>query len=115
GETWIPEVYRQAVSEAHSDPVNDPDLRDVRLEEGEPLSFVAIVEVKPAISLGEVRGVEVTRKVVPITDADVDEALERMREQYAEYRAVERPANPGDLVIVDCTVTPEGREPMVQR
>ncbi|PYM19224.1 MAG: trigger factor [Candidatus Rokuibacteriota bacterium] len=114
-EHLIPDVYRQAVSEAHIDPVNDPDLRDVRLEEGEPLSFVAIVEVKPAIPLGDVRGVEVTRKVVPISDADVDEALERMREQYAEFRAVERPANPGDLVIVDATLTPEGREPVVER
>src|SRR5262245_66691511 len=54
-EHLIPDLYRQAVTEARIDPVNDPDLRDVRLEEGEPLSFVAIVEVKPAIALGDVR------------------------------------------------------------
>ena len=53
----IPSVYRQAVSEARLDPVNEPDLQDVRLEEGAPLSFVAVVEVKPTIEVGEVKGV----------------------------------------------------------
>ena len=113
-EHLIPDVYRQAVSEARIDPVNEPDLREVKLEEGEPLSFVAIVEVKPTITLGEVRGAEVEHAPVAITDQDVDEALERMREQYAEFRSVERAANPGDLVIIDYTLTPEGQEPTTQ-
>lgn len=114
-EHLIPDVYRQAVSEARIDPVNDPDLKDVRLEEGEALSFVAIVEVKPTITLGEVRGAEVTHAPVPITDADIDETLGRMREQHAEFRSVERAANPGDLVIIDYTIAPEGRAPTVER
>src|SRR5207245_6696819 len=50
-EHLIPDVYRQALSEAKLDPVNEPDLQEVRLEEGAPLSFVAVVEVKPAIAL----------------------------------------------------------------
>jgi trigger factor len=110
-EHLIPDVYRRAVSEARIEPVNEPDLRDVQLAEDAPLSFVAIVEVKPTITLGDYKGLEVEHRPVPVTDADIDEALQSMREQHAEFRSVERPAAPGDLVIVDYTLTPEGGEP----
>jgi trigger factor len=110
-EHLIPDVYRQAVSEARLDPVNEPDLQDVRLEEGAPLSFVAVLEVKPAIALGDYKGVEVRHAATPLADADIEEALEHMREQHAEFRSVERPADPGDLVVVDSTLAPEDHEP----
>jgi trigger factor len=110
-EHLIPDVYRRAVSEARLDPVNEPDLQDLRLEEGAPLSFTAVVEVKPAIALGEYRGLEIRHAPTPVTDADVDEALERMREQNAQFRSVERAAAPGDLVVVDSTLAPQDHEP----
>jgi trigger factor len=109
-EHLIPDVYRQALSEARIQPVNEPDLQDVRLEEDAPLSFVAVVEVRPTIELGDVKGVEVEQRSAPLTDADVDQALEAMREQHAEFRGVARAAAPGDLVIVDYTLAPEGHE-----
>src|SRR5688572_33470507 len=46
-EHLIPDVYRQAVEDARIDPVNEPELQDVHLEEGAPLTFTAVVEVKP--------------------------------------------------------------------
>jgi len=52
-EHLIPDVYRRALDEARLEPVNEPDLQEVRLEEGAPLSFVAVVEVKPEITLGD--------------------------------------------------------------
>src|SRR5688572_27627624 len=113
-EHLIPEVYRRALTEARLDPVNEPDIQDLRLEEGAPLSFVALVEVKPAIALGAYAGVEVEHSPTVVTGARVDEALDHMREQRAEFRAVDRPANPGDLVIVDYTLKLEGEEPSSQ-
>jgi trigger factor len=110
-EHLIPDVYRRALSEARIDPVNEPDLQDLTLEEGAPLSFTAVVEVKPAIALGDYRGVEVQHAPAPVTEADVDEALERMREQHAQFNSVERPAAAGDLVVVDYTLAPEAHEP----
>jgi trigger factor len=109
-EHLIPDVYRRAVTEAQLDPVAEPDLQDVSLQEGAPLSFVAVVEVRPEISLGDYKGVDVPHSVPPIGDEQVDEALEHMRDQHAEYRAVERAAAPGDLVIVDYTLKPEGHD-----
>jgi trigger factor len=110
-EHLIPDVYRRALTEARIDPVNEPDLQDLKLEEGAPLSFTAVVEVKPSIALGEYRGVEVRHAAEPVTEAEVDEALERMREQHAQFNSVERAAASGDLVIVDYTLAPEGHEP----
>ncbi|MGH7278936.1 MAG: trigger factor [Candidatus Rokuibacteriota bacterium] len=109
-EHLIPDVYRQAVSEAKLDPVNEPDLQQVTLEENAPLSFVAVVEVKPAITLGDYAGLDVQHTPTPVTDAQVDDTLERMREQHAEFRSVERAAAPGDLAIVDYTLAPDGHD-----
>jgi trigger factor len=113
-EHLIPEVYKQALSEARLDPVNEPDIQDLRLEEGAPLSFVAVVEVKPDIALTEYTGVEVEHAPTSITSERVDETLERMREQQAEFNLVDRAASPGDLVIVDYTLNVEGQEPSTQ-
>jgi trigger factor len=113
-EHLIPDVYRQALSDARLAPVNEPDVQDVRLEEGAPLSFTALVEIKPEIALGEYRGVEVEHASRPVTSADVDETIERLREEYAQFSSVDRPANPGDLVIVDYTLAPDGQEPRTE-
>jgi len=110
-EHLIPDVYRRALSEAQLDPVNEPDLQDVKLEENAPLSFVAVVEVKPAITLGDYRGVDVQHAPRAVTDEDVAAAVEQMREQQAEFRAVERPAATGDLAVVDYTLQPDAHEP----
>lgn len=110
-EHLVPDVYRQAIAEARIDPVNEPDFENVRLEENAPLSFVAVVEVRPAIALGEVKGVEVQHAPAPITDEDVERTLGRLREQQGEFRDVERAAAEGDLVIVDYTAGLEGGTP----
>ena len=108
----IPDVFRQAVSEARLQPVNEPDLQDVRLEENAPLTFTAVVEVKPTVVLGDLDGLVVEHTPRPVTADEVDEALERLREQHAEFRTVERAAAPGDLVIVDYELRVEGRDPV---
>src|SRR5712691_221319 len=80
-EHLIPDVYRRALSEAKLDPVNEPELQEVRLEEGAPLSFVAVVEVKPSIALGEYKGVEFQHAPTTVTADELAAALEHMREQ----------------------------------
>ena len=113
-EHLIPDIYRRAISEARLDPVNEPDLQEVKLEEGAPLSFVAVVEVKPVIELGEYKGVEVQHAPTPVVDEEVDATIERMREEQAQFRVVDRPAGPGDLLVVDYRLTFEGHEPSSQ-
>jgi trigger factor len=113
-EHLIPDVYRRALAEAKLDPVNEPDLQEVRLEEGAPLSFVAVVEVKPSIALGDYRGVAVQHAATPVTADDLAAALDQMREQQAQFHVVERPAATGDLVVVDYTMAIDGHPPSSQ-
>jgi trigger factor len=100
-ERLIPDVYRQALDEARLDPVNEPELQEVTLQEGAPLTFTAVVEVKPEIALADYKGVEVQHAPQPVTADDVEQAVERMRDSQAQFEARDRAAAPGDLVIVD--------------
>src|SRR5437867_7856911 len=113
-EHLIPDIYRRAISEARLDPVNEPDLQEVKLEEGAPLSLVAVVEVKPAIALGEYRGVEVQHAPTPVVDEEVDAKIERIREEQALFSGRDSPAGPGDLVVVDYTLAIDGHDPSSQ-
>ena len=92
----IPEVYRQALDETKLKPVEEPDLQEVTLEENAPLSFSAVVEIKPTISLGAYSGLAVKHEPKPLGDDEVDAAIEHFREQHAEFRAVDRPASTVD-------------------
>ncbi|MGH7350390.1 MAG: trigger factor, partial [Candidatus Rokuibacteriota bacterium] len=107
----IPDVYRQALAETRIEPVEEPDLQEVTLEENAALKFAAVIEVKPVITLEAYTGLAVEHTPKPFADSEVAEALGALQEQHAEYRSVERAADPGDLVIVDYTLTPEGQEP----
>jgi trigger factor len=110
----IPEVYRQALEETRLSPVDEPDLQDVTLEESAPLKFSAVVEIRPTIALGKYIGLDVKHEPKAFAETEVDEALLHLQEQHAEYRAVERPADVGDLVIMDYTLTPDLMEPRTE-
>jgi len=114
-EALIPAVYRRAVDEARLRPVEDPDFRELELEEGRPLRFTAVVEIKPAIGLGEYRGVTVRHSARPVTDADVEATLTALAEQRATLVTVTRSARAGDFVVVDYELRPEGGEPRAEQ
>jgi trigger factor len=114
-EALIPAVYRRAVDEAQLRPVEDPEFRELELEEGRPLRFTAVVEIKPAIALGEYRGVTARHSRRPVTDADVEGTLAALAEQRATLVTVTRPARVGDFVVVDYELRPEGGEPRAEQ
>lgn len=114
-EQLIPDVYRRALDETRLSPVEDPQVQDLQLEEGQPLRFTAVVEIKPPITLGEYRGVKVTHIPVPVTDADVEAALQSLAERHATLATVSRPARVGDHVVVDYTIVPESGEPRTEQ
>jgi trigger factor len=111
----LPEVYREALTRAQIAPLDDPEFTDVTLEEGTPLTFKATVEVRPVVELGEYKGVAVTHTPLAPSPTELEDALNRMRESQAEYRAVERAPAPGDLVIIDYTLAPDGLAPVQER
>jgi trigger factor len=102
-EASVPQYYREALREHDLAPIADPDLDLQEVEEGKPFLFTATVEVRPRLKLeaSDYTGVTVTRPATQVTDAEVDEVLDRLRERFAELEAVARPAREGDYAVVD--------------
>src|ERR671936_693359 len=103
----VPAYFRKAVSEEDLAPITDPDIDVQQLEPGKPFIFSATVEVRPRLSFEEsdYAGIKVTKPSVEVTDADIDEWIDRLRERFAELEPVGRPIQQGDFVTVDLTVT----------
>lgn len=102
----IPRVVGDALRERGLEPVATPDIRDLVLEEGRPLTFVADFETLPPIDPGEYTGLTLRKTPAVLEVGAVDQALERVRQQAARWHPVEdRGAGPGDNVLVDLTRT----------
>jgi trigger factor len=94
--------YADAIEESGIAPVGEPDLdMGEPPREGQPLSFSIEIGVRPTAQLGQYRGLEVGRREASVSDAEVDEELERLRERVATLETVERPATDGDHVVID--------------
>jgi len=98
----IPESYSEALKEANLDPVSEPRVDEVVCEEGKPVSYRASFEIKPALQPSGYTGVEVYKEKIDVTEPEVDQSLEYLRERAAEYVPMDGwPALREDLLVVD--------------
>jgi len=97
----IPEAYDQAYEECGEDIVSSPKIEVVTIEAGKPFVFTAEVALKPPVKLGKYKGVKVEAVDVSVTDADVDAAIEKERENNARTVAVERAVKMDDEIVLD--------------
>ncbi len=98
----IPSEYAKAVDECTEDIVSRPEIDIVQIEPGKPFIFTAEVALKPEVTLGKYKGVEVEKVDVSVTDEDIDEAINRERENNARTISVEdRPVKSGDVTVLD--------------
>ncbi len=88
-------------------PLAAPQVEELKIEEGEPMTFRAVFEILPLIELPDWKGLRVSVKGASVSDEDVDKQLDRLREEAARFDPVEdRPARKGDHVVVDLVWTP---------
>ena len=105
-QTVLEEVVREGWETARSSeslkPVTDPSIRNLKFEEGSPIEFDILVEVRPEIKLERTGGFRLERRVAPVSDPAVEEQLARLQEQKAAWIPVEgaKPA-PGQMVRVE--------------
>lgn len=109
------ECYREASRSEGLTPISEATIEDVNYEEGQPLKFTASVDVKPEIVAQDYRGLKTTRPVFKVTDADVEEQLQRVQEQNATEQEVDRPAGLGDVVVADLQELDESGLPIIGR
>ena len=90
-------------------PLGQPEVDVTEFKDGEPLKFTAEVDVRPEIELPDYDGIEVTVDDAEVTDEDVDEQLDALREPLrARSPPVERAAGDGDFVTIDLAATVDG-------
>ena len=108
----IERAMEEALTERGVEPVGTPDIRDVVLEEGQPLTFKAEFDIVPAFDPGEFSSIEVRRSPVNIDDEAVDQALERLRERAARFEPVDEgtAVDDGHTVVVDLERQPFSKE-----
>jgi trigger factor len=98
----VPRAVDEALRERGLEPVDTPNVKDVIVEEGRPLTFTAAFETVPPIDPGEYAAITLRKTPVEVDEAAVDQALERLRERAARFEPVEdRAVAHGDTVVVD--------------
>lgn len=98
----IPSAYAKAVDECTEEIVSQPTVDIVQAEAGKPFIFTAEVALKPEVTLGKYKGVEVEKTDVAVTDEEIDAAIDRERENNARTISVEdRAVKDGDMTVID--------------
>ena len=98
----IPEAYEKAYEECDLEIVSSPEIDVVQIEKGKSFIFTAEVALKPEVTLGEYKGVQVEKKNVEVTEEELNAELNRVREQNSRTIVVEdRAAQNGDMTVID--------------
>lgn len=98
----FPEVYDKAIKESGIEPVSRPDVDVQKIGAGEDLEFTVETYHYPEVKLGEYKGVEVTKYVHQVTEADVEKRLEaEQKKQARKITATEGAVEPGDVLTFD--------------
>jgi len=102
----IPRAVDEALRERGVEPVDTPDIKDVVVEEGQPLKFTASFDTVPPIDPGDYGMIRLQRGSQYVSESAVDQALEGLRERSARYEPVEeRGVELGDSVLMDLVRT----------
>lgn len=106
----VPAKYGQAVTEANLNPLGQPEIEVTRIDDGDTLAFTAEVDVRPEIVLPSIESIEVQVDDVEVTEADIDEQVDVLRERFAAVTPVERAAIDGDSVNIDLRAVVDGQD-----
>lgn len=98
----IPEAYEKALEECEEEIVSSPQIDVTQIEAGKPFIFTATVALKPEVKLGKYKGVKVDKADMEVTEEEINEVIERERENNARNISVEdRAVQDGDMTVID--------------
>ena len=98
----IPDAYQKAAVESGLDIVSQPEIDVTQIEEGKNFIFTATVAVRPEVTLGTYKGVEIAKVSAEVTDEDVEAEIKKVQEQNARIITVEdRPVQDKDDTVID--------------
>ena len=98
----IPDAYEEAAKESGLEIVSRPEIDVVEIEKGKDFVFTATVAVKPEVTLGDYKGIEVEKKTVKVMAADVNAEIDKVRDQNSRMITVEnRGIKKDDTAVID--------------
>ena len=104
----LPKFYGEALEANAVSPLGQPEVDVTSFEDGQQLTFTAEVDVRPEFDLPDYDGIEVTVDDAEVSDAEVDEQLDGLRERFATLTGVDRAAADGDFVSIDLSAAVAG-------
>ena len=101
-DAMLPKAYSDAVEECGEEIVSYPKIDVVQIESGKPFIFTAEVAVKPAVTLGEYKGIQVEKAPIEVTDEEIEAQVTKEREANSRTVTVEdRAVQKGDIATID--------------
>jgi len=98
----IPDAYEKAAEECGLELVSRPEIDVTQIEKGLPFIFTALIAVKPEVTLGQYKGIEVPKTEVEVTEEEITAELDKVRDQNARIITVEdRPVQDKDETVID--------------
>ncbi|QCC76800.1 trigger factor [Nocardioides daphniae] len=104
----VPAKYMEALTENDLEPLAQPEIEVTKLEDNDVVEFTAEVDVKPQFELPAYDGLEAQVDDITVTDADVEEQVQALRERFGTLVDVERAAADGDFVTIDLRADQDG-------
>ncbi len=114
-EKKIPEYLNSAHEQADIKPISPPVIEEIDFDEGQDLKLRSSVEVKPAIDLKQYKDLRVTRRIVNVTDEDIDQRLLGLRERYASVVNVDGAAEQDHFIRADIQHADAAGVPIIGR
>ena len=113
-EHLVPHALQERFKQENLNVVGQPEVKDLKFEEGQPVEFKASFEVAPEFELGEYAGIEAPWSEPQATDDEIGKRIEEVRNQKAEYVNLDpRPAESGDFAVISLESI-SGAEPPVK-
>lgn len=106
----LPRYYSEAIAANDVDVIASPEIDITDGQEGGPVTFDAVVEVRPVIQVAGYDGLKVTMPAPEPSDDEIDAQIDRMRQVDATTETVDRPADEGDTVVMNIVGTLDGEE-----
>lgn len=97
----LPDFYVEAMGAEDLEAIAPPDIKVVTFETGEPIVFEATVDLRPEIRLPDLATLTVEAPPSEVSDQELDEQLERLRDRFADLEPIGREARQGDYVVID--------------
>lgn len=107
-ELALPRLFVRAAVEHDVEAINRPSIAIQKLGLNEPLEFTATVDVLPQVTLGDIKKIQVERQSVTVEEAEIEREIAALAKMRAKPLEVLRPAEKGDTVVIDFTVSMDG-------